>query len=248
MSAPLRSSAAILAVAAFAALAQPARADDWTHEFAPYLWGVAKSGTSGIGAATSETHRSFGDILEDLESSLMVLYRATGDRYTFTVDAAFMGLGYTDFSMGGALKSETDLEQLQLEADVGYLLGERWSIVGGLRYMRFDTEIEVTSPLGPVLSVRRRDDWVDPVVGAEYTWPLATEWSVLLRGDVGGFGLGSDLTWQGFAILRWQPDPRFGAAIAYRYIDVDYSSGRGDDRFTYDMATSGPAAGIVFTF
>jgi len=35
---------------------------------------------------------------------------------------------------------------------------------------------------------------------------------------------------------------------AYRYIDMDDSTGKGSSYFLYDMAISGPAPGVAFSF
>ena len=238
----------MMASLALWAIASPASAAEWSHDFAPYVWGAAMSGTTGVGGVMAETSLSFEDILGDLEFGFMGVYRATRDRCSVTVDVIYMGLGYTERGPGGLLTTETDMDQIGLEAGVGYALSERFSIVGGLRYVELDTEVDVSSPLGSVLSVREEQHWIDPVIGAEYSMPLADHWSLLLRGDVGGFGVGSNFAWQGLAILRWQLSPRFGAALAYRYLDMDYEDGRGDDSFKYDMAMLGPALGLVFTF
>jgi hypothetical protein len=89
---------------------------------------------------------------------------------------------------------------------------------------------------------------VDPVIGAIYTWPLSDDWTLNLRGDIGGFGVGSDFAWQGMATLRWQFSPRAALGVAYRYLDMDYEDGTGSNFFKYDMAMSGPAMGVIFTF
>lgn len=86
------------------------------------------------------------------------------------------------------------------------------------------------------------------MIGSHCTISSADRWSYTLRGDSGGFGVGSNLAWQGIGTLRWQASDRVGALGAYRYIDMDYES---DDRsvdFKYDMSMSGPALGLVFTF
>jgi hypothetical protein len=38
-----------------------------------------------------------------------------------------------------------------------------------------------------------------------------------------------------------------GVLAAYRYIDMDFDEGNGQNRFIYDMAISGPAMGVVST-
>ena len=225
-----------------------AAAAEWKHELAPYLWGSAMEGTVGIGDITAETEMSFSDILDDLEFGFMGTYRASRDRYSVTVDAIYMGLGATEKGPGGLLKADIDLDQVGLEADFGYALSERFALLAGLRYVSLDADVKVTGPLGNELSASEGQDWVDPVVGAIYTWPLADEWTLNLRSDVGGFGIGSDFAWQAMATLRWQFSPRTALGVAYRYLDIDYEDGNGDDYFKYDVATSGPAMGVIFTF
>jgi hypothetical protein len=229
-------------------VAPPAAAAEWKHELAPYLWGSAMEGTVGIGDVTAEAEMSFSDILDDLEFGFMGTYRASSERYSITVDAIYMGLGVTEKGPGGVLKADIDVDQVGLEADFGYVLGERLTLFGGLRYVGLDADLRVTGPLGNELSASEGQNWVDPVVGAIYAWPLAEDWALNLRGDIGGFGIGSDFAWQGIATLRWQFSPRTSLAVAYRYLDMDYEDGKGSDYFKYDMATSGPAMGVIFTF
>ena len=58
--------------------------------------------------------------------------------------------------------------------------------------------------LGPELvSLSKSEGWFDPIVGARLWLPLAGSFSGILRGDVGGFGVGSDRTWQLGAHLRY---------------------------------------------
>jgi len=245
MSASLHHAIAGLALLLTAA---PAGAAEWKHELAPYLWGSAMDGTTGIGSVEAETQLSFSDILDDLEFGFMGTYRASRDRYSITVDAIYMGLGVTEKGPGGILKANIDLDQVGLEADFGYALNERLTLFTGLRYVSLETDLKVAGPLGNVLSASEEQDWVDPVIGALYAWPLADQWTLSLRGDIGGFGVGSDFAWQGIATLRWQFSPRTALGVAYRHLDIDYEDGKGDNFFKYDMTTTGPAVGVVFTF
>lgn len=238
------------AVVAFALAfaSTPAAAAEWKHEFAPYLWGSAMEGTVGIGTVTADAEMSFSDILDDLEFGFMGTYRASRDRYSITVDAIYMGLGATEKGPGGMLKADIDLDQVGLEADFGYAVSEGFTLLGGLRYVSLDADLRVTGPLGNELTASEEQDWVDPVIGAIYAWRLADDWTLNLRGDIGGFGVGSDFAWQGIATLRWQFSPRTALGVAYRHLDMDYEDGKGSNYFKYDMATSGPAMGVIFTF
>ena len=245
MSPSLRTAVAAIALS-FAAT--PAAAAEWKHELAPYIWGSAMEGTVGVGDITADAEMSFSDIVDNLEFGFMGTYRASRDRYSITVDALYMGLGATEKGPGGVLKADIDVDQIGLETDFGYALNERFTLFGGLRYVSLDADVRVTGPLGNELSGSEGQDWVDPLVGAIYSWPLADEWTLNLRGDIGGFGVGSDFAWQGMATLRWQFSPRTSLGVAYRYLDIDYEDGKGSNYFKYDVATSGPAMGVIFTF
>ena len=239
---------AVLTSLVLYAIAGTAHGAEWKHELAPYLWGSAMDGTVGIGSISADASLSFSDILDNLEMGFMGMYRASTDRYSITVDAIYMGLGATGKGPGGVLRADADVDQVGLEADFGYALTDRFTVLAGLRYVDLETQVDVSSPLGDVLSAKTRESWVDPVIGAQYSWPFADEWTITLRGDIGGFGVGSDLAWQGIATLRWQFSERTAAALAYRYLEMDYEDGQAEDYFKYDVATSGPALGVVFTF
>ena len=245
MSAFLRRALSTLGLCVVASLANAA---DWKHEIAPYLWGSSMQGTVGVGPLTAETDVSFSDILDNLEFGFMGSYRASTERYSITIDAIYMGLGVTERGPGGTLKADIDLDQVGLEGDFGYALSDRFTVLAGLRYVDLEAQVEVSGPLGNERSSRVQQSWVDPVIGAQYSWPFADQWSLNLRGDIGGFGVGSDFAWQAMATLRWQFSPSTGVGLAYRHLDMDYEDGKGADRFLYDMATSGPALGVIFTF
>ena len=120
-------------------------------------------------------------------------------------------------------------------------------MLAGLRYNDLSVDLRTTGPL----TDRRAsggESWVDPVIGGIFEHKFSEAWSTSLRGDIGGFGIGSDLAWQAIASLRWQASPRIGVVGAYRYIYMDYDDGTGNQRFLYDMSISGHALGVVFTF
>lgn len=237
----------LLATVAFL-FAMPLQAGEWEHELAPYLWGSAMEGTTGIGDVTAEVDLSFGDILDNLEMGFMGMYRGTRDRFSVTVDAIYMGLGATERGRAGLAKADIDVDQFVLSAGAGYALTEKFVVLGGLRYNDLSAEVEVTGPLGNTAAAETDESWVDPYLGAQYSILLSGAWSMNLYGDIGGFGVGSDFAWQGLVTFRWQFSERAGAVAAYRHMDVDYESGSGSGRFEYDMSFSGPALGIVFTF
>ncbi len=61
-----------------------------------------------------------------------------------------------------------------------------------------------------------------------------------LYGDVGGFGVSSDLTWQAYGGLGFQLNDWFSAQAGYRYLLEDFDDGS----FVYDVALHGPLIGV----
>ena len=97
-------------------------------------------------------------------------------------------------------------------------------------------------------SAGRSVDWLDPLVGLSYERPLGERWRFALRGDVGGFGVGSELTWHALTKFTFQQSDRFSWHIGYRAIAYDYEEGQGIDYQRYDLVQHGPGAGIAFSF
>ena len=92
------------------------------------------------------------------------------------------------------------------------------------------------------------EDWWDPIVGARASLPIGTKFNVGFNGDIGGFDVGSDLTWQAFPYVGWQFAKSASLQLGYRFLYTDYESGSGTSRFKYDMLTQGPQLGVTFPF
>ncbi len=93
-------------------------------------------------------------------------------------------------------------------------------------------------------NVNERKEWVDPFVGTRARWNLNQDIFLAARADIGGFGVGSELTWQAAASLGWQINEAWSAELGYRHLDADYEDGA----FLYDMASSGVFVSCGFEF
>ncbi len=147
--------------------------------------------------------------------------------------------------------STVEVQQTAFEFDVGYRVNDQVTVFGGLRYNDVDTDLDVVRSgpgAGASRAASKGDSWIDPVVGVTARYPVNETWSVGVRGDVGGFGVGSDLTWQLMATVNWKVRDNLEVVAGYRYLDADYEDGSGADLFKYDMVTSGPGIGVSFKF
>jgi hypothetical protein len=63
-------------------------------------------------------------------------------------------------------------------------------------------------------------------------------------GDIGGFGAGSDLSWQVFGGIGVQAARWCDLQVGYRALGFDYQSGRANQ----DITTHGPIIGATIHF
>lgn len=104
-----------------------------------------------------------------------------------------------------------------------------------------EREINGRLPDSPVAASKA---WVDPFVGFRGQFQLWENWHLVGRGDIGGFGVSSELTWNVYGALGVQLNDRTTAELGYRYLHIDYRSGG----FLYDMAIKGPYLGLRIEF
>lgn len=77
---------------------------------------------------------------------------------------------------------------------------------------------------------------------------LSRSVSAGLLGNVGGFGIGSDIAVQIRPMINFSVSPNISIDAGYQFIQMDYESGSGNDRFLYDVTTDGPIIGATFRF
>jgi hypothetical protein len=231
----------------------------WRFDVAPfYLWLPALNGRITVGETSASVDQSVGDTLDLAFESLK--FAATGrvearkGRALLTLDLMYMDLGenvQTDVGAGVTVRSK----QLILEFGGGYHLLD-WSVAGegkpslavdvlaGGRYVDLDSGITIEN----VLDVDRSQDWLDPFIGGRLRLDIIDRLSVSVRGDIGGFGVGSHFAWNMAAILRYQVSPRVSTGVGYRILDINYSEGTGARAFRYDVQMRGPVLGLDIHF
>ncbi len=88
------------------------------------------------------------------------------------------------------------------------------------------------------------EDWWDPYVGLAARYNLGKAFYLTAKGDIGGFGVGSELTWQASGALGCQLSRYIYAEAGYRYLYTDYNK----NGFVYDVTQSGAQITIGITF
>lgn len=220
-------------------------AEDWKFKLTPYIWATSLKGTAGIGPVSGDIDLDFDEILDDLEMALMLNLRAEKGLWAIQADGVWADLKSDETS--GPLRTTVDTEMWIIELNGRYRFADNWEVLAGARYFRQDLGINLSAG-GPGVNVGDTADWIDPVIGAAFATSLSDKWSFQLMGDIGGFGVGSQFTWQAWADFDWRFSKLASLALGYRHLDWDYKEGSGATRFSYDAYLTGPTVGVTFNF
>ena len=92
-------------------------------------------------------------------------------------------------------------------------------------------------------------EWVDPVVGGRIRREISAGKELSLEGDVGGFGAGSEFSWQ--VVAAYGYDTMFlgmplHAVLGYRALSVDFSETGAHGKNGIDAVLHGPLLGATF--
>jgi len=256
----------LMAVALLACTWPQAWADDnpvsqeWSFQLAPYLWAISLDGDVTVRGQKSSVDVGFDDLVQKLNAGAMIEGEARYGRFGVFANSVYADL--SDNASGGGTKLDADAETLWLGFGAYYRLGP-WVVdegasgdpvtvtvdpYAGARYTYLDLQLDFKP--GPNFSGDK--DWVDPIIGLRTIWDLSDRWSVTLAGDIGGFGVGSDFTWQAIGLVGY----RFGlfgendARVlgGYRALYQDYQDGSGANKFEWDMTLYGPIFGMAVEF
>lgn len=240
----------------------PVRAAEgaWQFEITPYVFGAGLRGTTGVGQVKADIDSSFGDILKHFDSGLMAAAEARKGPWVLAFDGVYFRLkdqGTRSWEGPAGIGSatgglEATVSQLVYQLALGYRVldgATKLDVIGAGRYTRLDTDLNLVTTTGPVLPGGNRSlsgsaDWWDPVVGVRVLLPFAEHWTFMGYADIGGFGVGSKITYQLIAGVNWQFARSFAAKAGYRYMYQDYDK----NNFLWDMAAHGAYVGLGIGF
>lgn len=241
--------AAVVVFIAFAPLAQ-AQQDppgEWRQRVFLYGMGAMIQGDAQIGNVSVPIDVSISDLLDALKFGAMAAYRVENDLWSFTGDVTYMNLGWSGQTQQGRASAGIDVEQLTMMGTVGRRISPYVEGTVSLGYFDLSTDLRVRV-LQQRVEASRDASWVDPLVGLNIVVPFTGKWTYTLRGDVGGFGVGSDFTWHMITTFRRQNTEKFAWYLGYRVIAFDYEDGRGQNYQRYDLRQHGPGVGVAFSF
>ena len=220
--------------------------DEWHFTLVPlFLWGVSIDGTSQIGPVSAPLDLTFtDDILENMSAVFTVHFEAQKRDWTLFAEYQYLDLDPSVETSAGpnvGIDFQSQLGELGVAYKVATFGINDLEVLGGARYSRQDMKVNLNP--GPVL-VDVTETWWDGFAGLRIFTHISDSWTFIGRGDIGGGG--SDFVWNLVAMFDYQFKDWGSVMFGYRWLDYDYDSGSGIDRYAYDALQQGPLAGLSF--
>ncbi len=238
----------LLAIAVAVLVAPQAAAQssssEWQFAVAPYLWAAGMDGSMAIANQEVDVDVPFSDILDNLDFALMGHFDMRNERWVLSSDLVFVDLEHSEDLIEGTVKA--GLELTLFEVAGGYRVSPVFTVLAGARWVDMGATLDFEGGFhqGDGNAGRK---WIDPLVGVHAFVPLSKKWWIGLRGDVGGFGVGSELTWQAYADIGFRASHLVSIILGYHALDMDYEDGSGFNYVNLDLMISGPQVGVAFT-
>jgi opacity protein-like surface antigen len=226
----------------------------WSFLVSPYVWFAGMNGSVGVNEnlPVIDVDVGFSDIFDAIDwfpPPVMFVGEVRYERFAVVTDFVYLGLEGEEertrgpLSVGAELKLDTII--WTFAGSFRAIDSDRVSLdlLAGGRLWNLDAEGTLAGPLG----VRQRSGsktWVDPLVGIVGRLELGNGFAVQAQGDVGGFGVASDIGWQLLGTLQYRVAESVALEAGYRYLVVDYDDGG----FLFDVAMHGPIIGASFRF
>ena len=222
-----------------------AATDDFSFRFAVYGWIQSFDGDVTVAGGTADLDLKFEDLFDYIDMAFMGAAEVSYGRWGLLVD-----LNYAD--VGARIPTP-----LGIVAPIASYSQEQWMVNMLASYQVMKTSSTLLgvhagarlNHIGVDLRFNARElsgeqTWIDPVIGLRFQQMLSPSFFLLAAGDIGGFDVSSDLTWQILAGIGWRFNECGSAFVGYRVVDTDYTQGN----FEWDLNTHGPILGLEFTF
>jgi hypothetical protein len=233
--------------------AKPTAKNEWSYLVEPYLLFPNMGGTVGLAdlpeaAIDADTNEIFGH----LKMGAMLYTEASNDFWAIGSDLIYMELaqgvkpglvvGSGEVTAKQFAWEVSGLRKVNpwLEFGVGGILN---SVNSGV-----DINLIFLGGTSPNKTKEMTKTWFDPMLIARIKSKDVEKIIYQFRGEIGGFGIGSDLAWQMQAVVGYQFSKLFSITGGYRIISLDYETGSGQDYFHYNIDTSGPTVRFGFQF
>jgi hypothetical protein len=238
---------------------------NWEFLVAPYFFMAQLSGDVTVKGRTAEVDMSFVDIVKMMNFAFMLHNEVWWKKQLgLIVDFMYLNVGNGIPIQDQPLVDDIDLNAKLVFVDsaLGFKIGEvllanrenyssrdhvpamTFQLMVGGRYAYLNEKLSFDP--GPTVSDTR--EWGEIFLGMRIKTRVSKNWHIIVKGDVGGFKMGSDLTWNALVLADYRFAKVASFIFGYRGFGVNYSSGVGIDETGLDVVMNGPQIGFGFHF
>lgn len=233
--------------------AAPGCAGNWQIDGTVYLWFSGAHGNLDAFGYNLGFKASARDLLSHFRFGVTGLGVVRYKRLVLTSDILYMALSNTKTrtlplplvpQISSGLLSRT----VAFTQKVGFRMVENEKLkidgLAGFRLWHLGQTLTVTPSPPANGNLYTSSNWVDPVMGARIGVPLSPKLVFAIGGDVGGWGVGSQLDYQIAGELNYRIKPNLSLGAGWRYLYLDYRA----NQLSTQLALSGPVVTMTYTF
>lgn len=237
---------ACLAASALPAIAQerqlPREDQPVQYSMGFYLWMPDMMGDVTVRNVTAEADADFGDLFDNLDSTFglhfEVFHREQAGAW---FDINWLNLRQEPDFPTGSGTIEQALGIVEVGAAKRLSHGMSWfDILVGLRWIRVESEVDIPS-VGDEENAR---DYLDPLVGIRVGGDVAKWLTISMRVDLGGFGIGTELSGHFSFLLGFPVGPGFDIVAGWKSMSIEVD----EDNYDLDLLMRGPIFAFNFGF
>ncbi len=203
-------------------------AEQWQFSITPVLWNASvkaqlTDNNGGGGEPVNSDYNFFS--LENLSDYLSLQAEAKHGRFSLLFDS--LRARYQDDAAGKFINLDVSTELGFIELAAAYQLSDKYKLdlTAGVRRTFLDVMADFKIGAGgtfPAINEQSSSSWNDPIIGLRYNYLLSDNWQLWLRGDVGGFGVGTKRSINALANAQYIFNDYVSFIVGYRYLEIDF--------------------------
>jgi hypothetical protein len=216
----------------------------WEFDITPYLWYAGLSADISFLDQTIPVEAKFKDVLNNLKFGFLLHAEAKKDKWFIMSDLVYLKLKKDGRIEAASVDTELEIKQLITELAGGYNLinAQDWLFIDGFagwRYFGITNKLDIAGQnvLDKTTNVN------DPFIGLRFR-AVFEKWVNSFRFDVGGFGIGSEVSWKANILIGYQFSELFSLYLGAQGYGVDFEQ----DNLQLDVVTGGFITGFNFHF
>ncbi|MGA7410226.1 MAG: hypothetical protein WBW33_07055 [Bryobacteraceae bacterium] len=224
---------------------------DWHFLITPYLWFAGINGDMTLGSHEVNFNVPFKDIFNNLKFGVMATEEVRKGRIVFLSDQLYLQVGTQKVKEVAGFPQELTVNAsnntFYWDNEIGYrgVATDRFNLdaLVGIQYWYVDTSLSANPPLTDSGVHSQSVGFVNPVLAMRAQVKIYKNLGGFVKGDIGGYGAGSDLTGQALAGIGF-PVKKIGLDFGYRRLYLDQTHKQLSQQITLQGLFLGVTFGI----